>query len=107
MWEPTSFHQLWVQSKNDQLEPLVTKKSSMNLENLNNGEYELGINEDPHNALSTQESIITRKCHPDESLFTFNHPSNIQHPIDPKLEFNLKLRNNYALNLKMSKHAVL
>jgi len=37
----------------------------------------------------------------------FNHPENIRPPIDPKLKLTLKLKNNYAIDLKASKCAVL
>jgi len=72
-----------------------------------NREHEPSVNEDPHNGPPSHEGVISRKRGPDESLFAFNHPSNVRHPIDPKLELTLKLRNNYALDLKMSKQAVL
>ena len=73
----------------------------------NDGEHEPSLNGDPHHNPPNQDSVITRKRRPDELLFAFNHPSNIQPPINLKLEFTLKLRNKYALDLKMSKQAVL
>ena len=37
----------------------------------------------------------------------FNHPTNNHPSIDPKLKLMLKLKNNYGINLKISKQAVL
>jgi len=60
---------------------------------------------------NTDEEQLTkdvnhRKRCPNESLYAFNHPTNIRPPIDPKLELTLKLKNNYAIDLKSSKQAV-
>ena len=72
-----------------------------------NEEFEPSINEEPLDKPIVSESTIPRKRHPDESLFAWNHPSNICLPIDPKLELTLKLKNNYVLDLKLSKISVL
>jgi len=73
----------------------------------NDEEHKLSVNEDHIDGPPTQESTVPRKRQPNESLFTFNHLSNVWIPIDPKLKLTLKLKNNYALNLRLSKSSVL
>ena len=53
------------------------------------------------------KDVNHRKRCPDKSLYMFNHPTNLCPPIDLKLELTLKLKNNYAIDLKSSKHMVL
>jgi len=67
---------------------------------------EPSINENTDGEQLTRD-LNPRKRGPDESLYAFNHPTIIHPPIDPKLELTLKLKNNYAIDLKASKCAVL
>src|SRR5882724_12260817 len=67
---------------------------------------EPSINENTDEEQLTRD-LNPRKRGPDESLYAFNHPTIIRPPIDPKLELTLKLKNNYAIDLKASKRAVL
>jgi len=70
-------------------------------------EHKPSDNGDPIEEPSANECVIPRKCHLDESLFPWNHPTNIHPPINPRLELTLKLKNNYALDVRVSKLAML